>query len=177
MSLYLPVCLPRCLPVCNFFCLSNGLYFRQSVRTFPCFVGLLCCKYARKMRPIYCHTCNWPDRQQKRGGKAKKETKSTNQQAYYDANRTNQIYTYVYVFVVVVECFFCLFACLLLLFCAYVCLIVCLFGCYFVFKKILKQEKFRYKTNKHHPTHPEKAKPVIRQTSLEKDFDKPKIIL
>ena len=151
MSLYLPVCLPRCLPVCNFFCLSNGLYFRQSVRTFPCFVGLLCCKYARKMRPIYCHTCNWPDRQQKLGGKQRKKQNQP-------INRHIMMPTEPIRFIHMCTCccflwsfLFCLFACLLLLFCAYVCLIVCLVGCYFVFKKILKQEKLRYKTNKHPP--------------------------
>ena len=98
LSLYLPVCLPRCLPVCKFVPLSNGLYFRQSVRTFPCFVGLLYCNYARKMCRINCHTCNWPDRQKKRGGKAKKETKSNNQQAHYISNRTNNHIRFTHMF-------------------------------------------------------------------------------
>ena len=109
------------------------------------------------------------------GGKQRQKQKSTNQQAYYNSNRTNQIYTYVYV---VFCCGGFLFICLFVVVVLCTCLFVCLFVCFFVFKKILKQEKLRYKTNnKHHPTHPKKAKPVIRQTSLEKDLDKHKRIL
>ena len=87
LSLYLLVCLPRCLFVCKFVHLSNGLYFRQSVRTFPCCVGLLCCIYTRKLYWRNYHTRNWPRRQQKLERNIKISTELM----------TKHVYRYVYV--------------------------------------------------------------------------------